>query len=183
MRRIAALVAAFTALVFFAPAADAGTGESGYCFDGGWTDVPILTTPVTLGVETHVDSGRAWIAVCYATSPLGFGGAQVTGGLAKIYVGTDGSGFVQCRPDANPYVLELACGASFTFQPAGPGGISLLFDASAGAVNTPLVTLGTTGLVINQLLAIGPGVTVTPTYPCIYVGGVQVVPGCGTPIV
>jgi hypothetical protein len=183
MRRLAAVLAATVAsVVTLAAPGYAGTGPSHFCFDGGWTDIPVASSPVTLGVETGSTSDGTWVVVCYATSEVGYTGAQVTGGYARIMVHPDGSGFFDCAPDANPYVLYLQCVASFSFAPT-TGGLSVTVQATADTNVTGPVTVGPTGLAISPFVTIGPGVSVVPRYPCIYVLGAQVVPGCGNPIV
>lgn len=183
MRKIGLLAAAFAATAsLLAPAAHAGTAASPYCFDGTWTDVPVLNSPVTLGVETHADGNGEWVTVCYATSPVGYTGAHFTGGFLKVYVANDGSGFVDCRPDGNPYVVYHFCYGTFSFQP-GAGGLQVLVTDTSDTNATSPVVVGQTGLVISPFVTIGGGVSVTPRRPCVYVLGAQVVPGCGTLII
>jgi hypothetical protein len=182
MRRIATIAAAvLTAGTFLTPA-HAGTGASAFCFDGNHTDIPVLSSPITLGVETGTNAGDTWVTVCYATSEVGYPGAHTTGGFAKILVRPDGSGWFQCSPDANAYVLYLSCFAPFSFSPAN-GGLSVTFEATVDTNVTGPVTVGPTGLVVSPFVTIGPGVSVTPRYPCIYLLGIQVVPSCGAVIV
>ena len=182
LRRMAAVAAtALTATVMLAAPASAGTGESGYCFDGGWTDVPILSSPITLGVEVRASLTETHIALCYATSPVGSGVAHVTGGLLKIAVRPDGTGYFQCRPDSNPYVVLVGCNGTYDFNPlAGPVSVSL--DALVvGLLNAPVATVGKTGVSID--LGLLAGSPADPKYPCIWVDGIQLVPMCGLDIV
>jgi hypothetical protein len=185
IRKIAAVVAAALAsTVMLAAPASAGVGESVYCSDGGWTDVPILTTPITLGIEANVNlAGDSWVALCYATSPVGFGGAQVTGGLLKVGVRADGTGYYQCRPDGNAYVLLVGCNGTYDLNPLPPNTpISVYLNTlTVDTSVTAPVTLGKTGIEID--LGILSGAPVDPAYPCIWINGLQLVPGCGTQIV
>lgn len=179
MRTLTAVLGAtLTANVLIAAPAHAGTGASPYCFDGTWTDVPILSSPMTVGVETHAGPDGTWITVCYATSEVGFGGGQITGGFAKVYVSPSGaSGHVQCQPDTNPAVAPVSCVVPFSFSVTPTGGLSVIVSSSAP------VSVGATGLTISPFVFVGPGVSVVPRYPCIYLLGAQVVPGCGSLIV
>ena len=156
--------------------------ESGYCFDGGWTDVPIASTPITLGVEVRASLVESHIALCYATSPVGSGVAHVTGGLLKIGIRPDGSGYFECRPDSNPYVLLVDCNGTYDFN-ALTGPVSVSLDALVADTNVSgPVTLGRTGFSIFLDLFPGGTIGADPEYPCIWVNGAQLNPLCMTDI-
>lgn len=184
LRRIAGVVAtALTATVMLAAPASAGTGESGYCFDGGWTDIPLVQTPITLGVEVRADLVQPHVALCYATSPVGSGAAHTTGGLLKIAIRPDGTGFIECRPDANPYVLLVDCDGTYDFNALSNSSVSVFLNTTTVDTNvTSPVTLQKTGVEFNPGVLLPGVIGVDPLYPCIWINGVQVVPGCNTQI-
>lgn len=89
--RVRSLLAAFgaaTLLVGLTTApATAGTGVSTWCNDGvGYREFPILTSPVTVGIEVASAPGSAnqLVVVCYSTSAPGQP-ANVTSGAILLH--------------------------------------------------------------------------------------------------
>lgn len=179
MRKLALFVASFVlaALVFTTPAR-AGTGPSNYCFDGTWTDVPLLPGPITVGVEVNTGSPGTWVTVCYATSQVGYSGAHLAGGMVHVFVAPNGTGYVWCPSDTNPETVAVDCLAPFSFSPT-TGAVSLTLTGTVDTVLTPAVTVGKTGVAVSPFVFISPGVSAVPRYPCVWVLGVHQVPNCG----
>lgn len=70
--RVRTILTACAAVLLLSGAqpASAGTGDSTYCSDGmGWREVPVLTTPVTVGLEITQPSVAATSTCCRATAP------------------------------------------------------------------------------------------------------------------
>ena len=93
IRNVVAAVGAATLLVALpalpaAPAA-AGTGTSTHCSDGiGYREIPILTSPVTVGVEINrapAIGESQYLLICYSTTAVGQPGV-VTGGAIAVHV-------------------------------------------------------------------------------------------------
>ncbi|HWL35307.1 MAG TPA: hypothetical protein VNQ77_03865 [Frankiaceae bacterium] len=103
--RIRTLVAAFGAATLLvglgAAPASAGDGPSEYCGDGipssGHVEVPLVNTPVTLGLEV-VYSPAGQVHICYSTTPYGQPGG--IGGEIAILAGTDSA-----NPSVTAYVV------------------------------------------------------------------------------
>ena len=99
----AALLAGLTATP-----ASAGTGSSTWCSDGiGYREVPILTSPVTVGVEVAHPPGsnEQYVLICYSTSAVGQPASITSGAIALHVVRDTGTGYpgayvgVGCYPD------------------------------------------------------------------------------------
>jgi hypothetical protein len=182
IRRLLVVFALLASLVVGVSAAQAGTGFSNLCFDGTQTDVPLLSSPIAVGIEVSTGSSGTWVTVCYATSEVGYSGAELAGGILHVFVRPDGSGHVWCASDSNPESVALDCLAPFSFSPTS-GGLSVTLTGTVDTNLTSPVVVGQSGLTVDPFIFIGPGVSVVPRYPCIFVLGTQIVPSCGTPII
>ena len=109
IRNVVAAVGAAPLLVALpaAPAA-AGTGASKNCSDGlGYREVPILTSPVTVGLEVqHAPSSagqRVWI--CYSTAGVGQPAYLTSGGISIDFPAATSTAYpgayvvLNCYPD------------------------------------------------------------------------------------
>ena len=88
---VAALGAATLLAGLTATPASAGTGASTWCSDGvGYREIPILTSPVTVGIEVGYPpaSGEQVLVICYSTSAVGQP-ANVTSGAIVVHVVRD----------------------------------------------------------------------------------------------
>lgn len=103
--RIRTLVAAFGAATLLAglgtTPASAGDGPSTYCGDGipssGHVEVPLVNTPVTLGLEV-IYSPAGDVHICYSTTPYGQDGG--IGGEVALIVRAD-----TAKPSVTAHVL------------------------------------------------------------------------------
>jgi hypothetical protein len=131
MRMRALLVAAVTAALVpvLAPVAQAGQTFSTWCSDGttapGGREIPILTSPITLGAEiwsSPTDLTHQVIQLCFSDSPVGTP-SRVSGGTIQVVVDTSTS---TAMPSA---YVTLNCAAD--------GGTFLTCNNSTGATATP----------------------------------------------
>jgi hypothetical protein len=121
--RIRTILTAAAALVLLPLApAHAGTGTANWCGDGiknpGGIDLPILTYPVTVGIEIFndpTDPRMQQIRVCFSDTPPGQP-SQITGGSLALGVWTDTGtvtpGFytrLECLPDLGATGFFPAC--------------------------------------------------------------------------
>jgi hypothetical protein len=162
---LVAIAASLLVPVLAAPAA-AGTGTGNWCGDGitnpGGLDVPILTYPLTVGVEVFnnpLDPRMQQIRVCFSDTPPGQP-SRIAGGSVALGVWTDtGSarpgGYVrlECLPDVGPTGAWPSCHLPIGANVA-PG------DVRAATYSTGycLVMVGT------NCAAYLPGVHVDPDY-------------------
>lgn len=98
-----AVVLGLLAASAFVGPAHAGVGPSTWCADGAGTETPIISSPVTLNVETGTGPD---VNICYSTTAVGNGAVAVTGGRLSIGVG---SGRVLCEPDTSPQLVHVVC--------------------------------------------------------------------------
>ena len=114
------------ALPLWAPGAVAGQGWSDDCSDGQTkpgTEVPILTTPVTFGLEAGQAEGT-YVQVCYSTTPEGSSATGVAGGIIEVRVLDDEH--LGCQEDSSPTLVGAHC---LTHDP-NPSSIGQTFSAS-----------------------------------------------------
>lgn len=155
----------------------AGSGISQYCEDNG-DDIPILTSPITLGVEaialvTH--SLPTNIELCYSTNSYGNTSPTPLSGSITVNVAVPGTAPIgtNCASDSNGgQIVTLSCttavapSAAFTPASGGVGGTltvaipisfclgSNLTGTLACGGSTP--TLGNTGVIVGNFSLTGP---------------------------
>jgi hypothetical protein len=119
IKTIATLCGALLSLGLAGVPAHAGQGASQLCNDGigPGTEIPIVSTPVTLHLEISATS-PAYLQVCYSTTSVGSTAPTVTGGEIAVYDIT-GNAWVFCAPD-NTTVLAVSCDR-LDANPASPG--------------------------------------------------------------
>lgn len=155
---------------------------SDYCFDMTWTDVPITYWPVALGTETWTDpNGTSWQGVCWSTNPAFDHTPEISGGMIWNGVRPDGWTATYCWPNGNA-IVKIDCRierfTSYSEQTppiSSPGGTAsgyvhvqgLTVNTPATGAEAPLPVLNTANTVSVGLLG-----------PCLWVLGVQVLPGC-----
>ncbi|HEU0130921.1 MAG TPA: hypothetical protein VFQ85_08025 [Mycobacteriales bacterium] len=176
----------------------AGSGASQNCANDG-NDVPILTAPVTLGIEAGALTSHALptnVMVCFSTSSWGYPGSELTGGAVAAYVGLPGTTAygTDCGWDGNSgQIVTVACGTRVSpaaaFTPgAGGGGTLTVSVPLAFCLGTSLTgpsvcgsgapTVGATGVVVGTFGVTGPppgystGIGLTLTGLTVVVGGV-----------
>lgn len=146
MRSLALSVgAAALAVVASTTPAVAGTGSSTWCSDtGGYAQVPILTYPITVGIEVSSVPGSSvqQLVICYGTGAVGQPNTG-TGGAIAVQVATTTS---TVYPGA---FVRLACVPDYVtgFAPSCDLAASADFALDDVAVSTPptsvcLVDLG-----------------------------------------
>jgi len=174
MRRRFVIVAATVALLgvvgVFSPAARAGTGSPQTCTDGGqWgrTYVPILQSPIMLGLEFNVvrPTGGALpvfhAALCYSTSPYGWGDdpseKDTTGGRIEVNVYDDyrwdssDLHSASCEPQSNPSGLSTSCYVGTTPTVLiGEWGRDFTLLVPVTACFGSCSTVGPTGVIVGQ---------------------------------
>lgn len=172
MRRFGLFMGALLAVVVAAtPAAHAGDGASELCFNGtGGTEVPLMPAPVTLGLEFSADPTHGiGVHVCYSTSPVGYAGSELTGGMVRFHVAPNGSGYVLCARDNNPATATVTCGAPFTVAPL-TGASTVWFAGTVDTTATSPVNVGQTGIDGYDPLVV--------LVPCTKALGLTVTGGC-----
>lgn len=177
LRKLLALVALLAASLFVSPMpAEAGISADS-CFNGtGGTEVPILQTPWTIGAEIRQSGASRTVDICFATSPVGYGGSQLAGGIASYTLGPDGIMSSWCWSD-HTSTVKFSCNGTTIVSPTY-GTVALYFTwLTVDTTATPQTVLSGTGVAV--LSPTHWGVTV----PCVFVQGTQLVPGCGTRIV
>jgi hypothetical protein len=155
-------------LIAIAVPAQAGQGASEWCSDNmgnpGRIEIPILTSPVTLGIEIGPPNGQGVIPqhvhICYSTTPTGSSGSELTGGnitVNPLNVGSNGVG-VECIPDDNAQGVTVDCSGStyptYTVNPGGTNGgqvitVSIPFSICVGQCAND--ELNTTGLIVGTI--------------------------------
>ena len=95
IRAVLAAVAAALLVPVLAPApAHAGTGTANWCGDGihgGGMDIPILTWPITVGIEVYsspTNTSFQQLRICFSDTPPGQP-SQITGGAIAVGVWPD----------------------------------------------------------------------------------------------
>ncbi len=159
----------------------AGTGPSQVCEDGaGNDDIPLLTTPVTLGLEVGSPAlapaglggrGGNYVTLCYSPTPYGSTAQVLTGGAISVHLVESGSTVstdeTACYPDGFESLIVNCDGsetASYTVTPASPPGEGAMITASVpfticagtSVTGTPACgagapALGSTGLIVTSL--------------------------------
>jgi hypothetical protein len=109
-------VAALGAVALLATPAHAGTGSSTRCSDGTGSETPVLTSPVTVGIETQ---GNVLI-LCYGTGATG----QPTNGTG---------GTISVRVDTTTNTVYPGASVHLTCVPDYATGAALSCDAVTGA--------------------------------------------------
>jgi hypothetical protein len=176
MRARVLLAAAAAALLVPAVSpAQAGTGVANWCGDGatqpGGRDIPILASPITVGVEIQNDPtsiGTQQVRVCFSDTPEGQP-SRVVGGEVAVAVVADGSisgpdVFVrlECIPDIGPTGAFPTCWtpvgahlATDEVQVTTPNSSICLVSLGAGCVAyLPGVKVNTDGDPSRPLLAL-----------------------------
>lgn len=135
-------------LPVWAPGAVAGEGRSDDCTDGsvkpGGTEVPIVTSPVTLNVEAGAENG-GYVQLCYSTTAEGSGSTAVTGGIIETFPSPN-TGHVACHDDTSPTLIGITCE---TPDP-NPASTGLTYSASVRVQDTE-VGIAPTGVELGQL--------------------------------
>ncbi len=130
----------------------AGTPQSTACSDGvGNDDVPILTNPITLGLEIGSPAlaaeghggwtGGTYFTLCYATSPTTNTGPETAGGTVGGGLSAASTPYVACIPDSDAYSTSTGGVApSCAISTSGTSGTTILFSipfgVCAGSCNT-----------------------------------------------
>ena len=139
--------------------ANAGTGSSTWCSDGqGYREIPILTSPVTVGIEIEHPPGlqHQKIFLCYSSNAVGEP-STVAGGVITLDIWT-----------GNGAAVLLGCGGDYTT------GIGPNCSVPAGVtVNTGGVVSVSTPQSSICLVSLGSGCAA-------YVPGLKVTTGGGT---
>jgi hypothetical protein len=162
---LAATVATLLVPVLAAPAS-AGTGTANWCGDGitgpGGTDIPVLTSPLTVGVEIFRDplnAGMQQVRVCFSDTPPGQP-SMVVGGEVALGVWTDTGtatpgGYVrlECIPDIGMSGVWPTCHLPVGANVA-PGDVHV----ETYSTGFCLVTVGA------SCVAFLPGVSIDPDY-------------------
>lgn len=90
-------------LFAFVTPARAGVGPSTWCADGAGTETPIISSPITLNLETGTGPD---LNICYSTTAVGSNAVAVSGGRLSIGAG---SGRVLCEPDTSSTLMQVLC--------------------------------------------------------------------------
>lgn len=158
----------------------AGSWPSTACEDAsGNDDVPIMTSPFTLGVEIASPAlagvgfggynGTNYVTLCYSTTPYGSPAPEITGGQLHAGVSNGGSVIAYCAPDSNQQAVALSCGATlgptYTLTPGPPGSlgdtitVSIPFGVCLPQCTGTTLGVGATGILVGQLTPISePGI-------------------------
>lgn len=136
------------ALPVWAPGAVAGEGWSEGCTDGstkpGGTEIPIVSSPVTLNLEAGVDNG-GYVQVCYSTTAEGSSAPAVTGGMVETFPAPY-TGHIACHDDDSPTLVAIECQT----QDPNPSSTGLTYSASVHAQDLE-VGIAPTGAELGQL--------------------------------
>jgi len=156
----------------------AGSGWSQVCEDNA-DDIPIMTSPITLGVQFaspglgaigHQGYGpNSYVTLCYSDTPYGYTGPETTGGMFEVGLTNGQYPYVWCPNDANAQQLTINCGLfpTASFTPSGVAGGTLTTTVPFSVcIGSPLTnpagssctastslepTIGATGLVVDSV--------------------------------
>jgi hypothetical protein len=177
MQRIALAIVVIALGLALAEPSRAGPRAPNACSDGQYsdalTDVSILTSPITLGLELGNPTGPypGHVALCYSTSPKGYSGSDTTGGHLAVNVLAPWNGPAPanavCVPEDNtPAGALLACRAEL-----GRPVVGIHPDSNGGSGDT-------VSFVIPVMVCTAPCTSLSPgiSDTGAFIGGVTWVP-------
>lgn len=189
----AVVVALAAAGALVAAPAEAGEYWSPTCNNGVGNETPLLTWPVTLGVQRNADGS---VYVCYSTTPQGSPGG--VGGMLWVIPSSDVSTVtvrarVVCYPDIGA-VVAPACdtntnGASVGSPSYGSGSTTYVSDTGGPCLwvlGTQYLSTCSSRVSATYYASDGPGISTPSTGVCLlsagstchaYLSGVKVTSG------